>query len=1137
MMKTQILRKKLQLLLMLLMLYNLYGQQNHTIDMYPKTPDAAAASKFTDIPAGNYTGVSNFSIPIYTITTKGGSIPISLQYTTTGIKVSEIASRVGLGWSLDTGPSLSHQVIGRPDDKELFKKPTLYSVSNLPEACVGWHYSYNDPCGILLSGIGVTSNPSINTPDLVPDIFSYSLLNGSGQFIMDFSGSFGIPRPYNLIKIKPMVTSHVAGMEMTDEKGLIYTFQNFDFDLKHYNSCMGANVPIDTDTTPNYKIKTIKLPNQEIITYTYKVGISSHYITSISEQKNIYNKISTSNAPFETLPASNCKNTTHSNDGPLTEIDFNDGKVLFYYNIDPEGATGSARQDLPGDVYLTRVIVKDKYNHVIKDVSLGYDYFVSPNEDPENYPDAASNYPDVFNRLKLISVKDNLSLGEYKLSYHGDETGKTLPNRLSYSQDFWGVYNGKPNSTGIATVKVKRWDSQNIYDVYLGANKEPDINYGVVGNLKKIQYPNGGYTEITYEADDYKDADAIYGYESHQSEETNLEMPYIEFEILDNGFPIYNQTLTLEDSNCSEDSQEQPTWSTPMWELSKKNASGSYILQKDGFVCTKTENRVDGPGIYKLRVYERAIDGGEIPVPGTGTRTITAKYSWINEYVITNSDVGKTGNIRIKQIESNSIDAGKILRKYTYLDPKTNQTSGKNAGEERFVSLSYNVIGLGPPGVHGAGRSVNQLNRINNPGWQTATVRGKAVGYDYVQEIYESSLNPNENYKKQYKFLNDLYIQHSYNYGSPVNVSWPTLDLERGLMLEEKLYNGNGDSIRVSKMEYDYDSFFNQFATMNYFTPPENMVHRIIAQGLEIKLKKFDVSTSQIKTYHFINQPFDITNIWIKNIKTTTTDYVNNQPVVVTEQTTAYSTNSGQNRHTFPESQTSTVVGSGITSSQSYKYAHDSNNYLKDKNMVSVPLVTETKKTINGVTKVLSKTETVFPMSETEAKTRILNNTNNKDFPLPFEVLSKDLQTSTMEKQINFDFYDNKGNLQQYTTKSGISTAIIWGYNQTQPIAKIEGATYAQVSNLATAIVTASDADASDPTKEGALIIALDSFRTALPGYQITTYTYDPLIGVTSVTPPSGVREIYIYDTANRLQEVRDINGNLLKSNEYHYKP
>jgi hypothetical protein len=44
-----------------------------------------------------------------------------------------------------------------------------------------------------------------------------------------------------------------------------------------------------------------------------------------------------------------------------------------------------------------------------------------------------------------------------------------------------------------------------------------------------------------------------------------------------------------------------------------------------------------------------------------------------------------------------------------------------------------------------------------------------------------------------------------------------------------------------------------------------------------------------------------------------------------------------------------------------------------------------------------------------------------------------------MENKIKYDQYDAKGNLLQYTTKDGIPVSIIWGYNQTLPIAKVEG--------------------------------------------------------------------------------------------------
>ncbi|WP_295233262.1 hypothetical protein [uncultured Chryseobacterium sp.] len=143
--------------------------------------------------------------------------------------------------------------------------------------------------------------------------------------------------------------------------------------------------------------------------------------------------------------------------------------------------------------------------------------------------------------------------------------------------------------------------------------------------------------------------------------------------------------------------------------------------------------------------------------------------------------------------------------------------------------------------------------------------------------------------------------------------------------------------------------------------------------------------------------------------------------------------------------------------------------------------------------------------------------------------------------QVTYDKYDSKGNLQQYKTKDGISTVIIWGYDQTQPIAKIEGAQLSNISqSLIDTIVNASNTDAQNgsETSEQNLISALDTFRSdaSMSGYQISTYTYDPLIGVRSITPPSGIREYYRYDSANRLEKVIDSNNKVLKEFKYNYK-
>jgi len=52
----------------------------------------------------------------------------------------------------------------------------------------------------------------------------------------------------------------------------------------------------------------------------------------------------------------------------------------------------------------------------------------------------------------------------------------------------------------------------------------------------------------------------------------------------------------------------------------------------------------------------------------------------------------------------------------------------------------------------------------------------------------------------------------------------------------------------------------------------------------------------------------------------------------------------------------------------------------------------------------------------------------------------------------------------------------------------------------------------------------------------ITTYTYKPLIGISTVTDPKGLIMYYEYDSFNRLKLVKDAQGNVLSENQYHYK-
>ena len=108
-------------LAILLISYNLsVGQELPQIT--PPSPNAASLGQYGDIPVSYYTGVPNISIPLYTINSGEIKLPISLSYHSSGIKVTQEASWVGLGWALNAGGVITRSCVlytGDADDDSL----------------------------------------------------------------------------------------------------------------------------------------------------------------------------------------------------------------------------------------------------------------------------------------------------------------------------------------------------------------------------------------------------------------------------------------------------------------------------------------------------------------------------------------------------------------------------------------------------------------------------------------------------------------------------------------------------------------------------------------------------------------------------------------------------------------------------------------------------------------------------------------------------------------------------------------------------------------------------------------------------------------------------------------------------------
>ena len=132
--------------------------------------------------------------------------------------------------------------------------------------------------------------------------------------------------------------------------------------------------------------------------------------------------------------------------------------------------------------------------------------------------------------------------------------------------------------------------------------------------------------------------------------------------------------------------------------------------------------------------------------------------------------------------------------------------------------------------------------------------------------------------------------------------------------------------------------------------------------------------------------------------------------------------------------------------------------------------------------------------------------------------------------------YDEKGNIRTAVSANNttVPTHYLWGYNSQYPIAKIENALYSEVTGkIAQSILTNIANKAVPETADWTII---NNLRTQLPSAMITTYTYKPLVGIETVTDPRGIKMTYIYDSLNRLKEIRDHNGKTLETYEYNYK-
>lgn len=488
---------------------NIIAQTPGLVTVARPSPNAQAMQKYGEIPVSAYTGVPSISVPLYTINFRDINIPLSLSYHASGIKVSEEASQVGLGWALNAGGSISRNIIGDDDfdgnnyfntavtDFSDGKGPTL----TIQPGCVAQVFNKN-PGQPTISTYDMTNFLNSSPPsDFQPDQYFFNFLGHSGKFITRRDKSVVLQKQEKL-QITCMASDGSA-WQIKGVDGTTYDFTQFETYTDNSSPMVHKSA---------WYLTRITSPAGNTVLFNYTV-LPNRYIQPISSysmtRQDFVSPVTFSFGSFSgtgfTLQAGIAPGKNYSM-VLLSSIDFTNGVAQFNYSDN--------RPDLSGDKRLDSVSIyaKDSKGNIssapFKTIALGYGFF--------NYGDFDDSYnagtDAEAQRLKLMQVQQvgynggvRTTEAPYVFNYFEGSVTTNLPSKASFAKDHWGYYNGKTNNSSLipSTINVNSTDAVTSLLGLPGPERDPDTTYMRAFTLQSIQYPTGGSTEFQYESNDF----------------------------------------------------------------------------------------------------------------------------------------------------------------------------------------------------------------------------------------------------------------------------------------------------------------------------------------------------------------------------------------------------------------------------------------------------------------------------------------------------------------------------------------------------------------------------------------------------------------------------------------------------------
>lgn len=1034
-------------------------------------PDVSSFQKVNFLPVSNYTGRANIEIPFYSIDLGGIKIPIGLSYNTSGVKLNDVASSVGLNWSLNAGGMISKMVRGIDD----FSNDYLYyhdidtGSDNYYEKRLGFlSYNNNHPApagnpttddipddfivnapGINLKYIhnrgdlnsfpytpntidGVNQNGQyINLTDTIPWDVAPFILNGSDDYKIDETygnielGMFGINRSFtpsggyynrfwlaNNGSFNPTYSRYgINSISIKNDNGFQYIFDKID----------SSQYVLNRDVNETNKTITYNDLGIQSVMFSTNINLVGYHLSKIIDLKTnkfVEFQYETYTQTFSEIIDNNVININYT---PSVKYampvapkglwnkfpKLNRLKKIIFDNGTVEFGYNLDRQDVTGEKALTDITLYDKKNNQIKKAVLNFGYFQSPLEQTSPFS----------KRLKLndISIQgSNATISEkYRMTYNTTP----LSIRIMAVTDAFGYNNGSANN----------------------------FQYNLVNN-QYTTTPN----PIAY---------------FHPNKGQNSFLPE----------PISANAIYI---------------------------SGNYSLTANLNYC-------------KSGILER------IDYPTGGYTTLDYE---LNSFKLYNYEI-QGGGLRVKE---QKISEGNTIRTLKFEYKKTDGTSsGAVVSSPKFIDFDYNTNENAPlQSLVPNNLSTSEFNswfslvKNNFPKQHIELTNGCFVGYSRVK-VFED----NKGYSlfeytspSTYPDTQADFVWFGYT-STPTGGTFPVFakilldngklnfvfdnDVYRGKLLNQSIFNQQHQLLTETSYQYTDKLFKSMLAVKT--------LDNIYQKYGWLSQQQYESPPEPAYQYGYFKQRrFLLTNVVEKEYfngqlitKNKDIEYDDNYSLVKKEYITD-NLNSYRNEYYYPfdvinqsEFGMSNLIQTNRNSEKIRSYSFKNNEKVLE------------EKTVYSAFSSL-----ILPKQIKKFKSGSLNNSN--------EINS-----------VEITLRDNLGNICEVTDKIGKKTSFIWGYNQTAIIAKIENASYSSISPS----ILSSLQSLSISGTELQLMGMLDTLRGAMTNAFTTSYTYKPLVGISTIIDPKGDVLTYQYDVMGRLKSVRDKDNNIISENDYHYKP